>query len=565
MKKCLSCFLFLICSFVLVDCSKEVAERQLSVKSQNGVVVSADKYASEVGIDILKKGGNAVDAAVATAFALAVTHPFAGNIGGGGFMLIRLADGTSVSIDYREKAPAASHPEMFLDKDGEIDPVSSRYGYLAAGVPGTVRGLELAWKTYGKLQWHELIAPAIALAENGFNLNDFEIEDMKRNEDGLKRFPETKRVFFKKDGSLYSTDELFIQKDLANTLKKIAENGADEFYTGTIADLIVVDFQQNGGILTKEDLLNYEPIIRDVLKGSYKGFEILTMAPPSSGITLLEMLKALENFEIGKKPQSAENLHIMAEVMRRAYFDRARYLGDADFVDVPVHSLLSDDYSKELISSISKKATPSDSLIENVVYRNENMETTHFSVADSEGNIVSNTYTLEEAYGSKAVVKGLGFLLNNEMHDFNIQSNKANFWGGIGDDPNKIEPGKRMLSSMIPTIVLKDGKPMLVTGSPGGRTIINVVLQVIVGVTDYNLSLKDAIALPRISHQWMPDLLYVEKGRFSDDVIEELEKKGHSIKEMESIGRANSIHIDPEAGEFHGEADGRKGGWAAGY
>jgi gamma-glutamyltranspeptidase/glutathione hydrolase len=541
------------------------SQRQLSVKSKKGVVVTADKNASEVGVAIMKKGGNAVDAAVATAFALAVTHPFAGNIGGGGFMLIRLADGTSVSIDYREKAPAAATAEMFLDENGDVDTVSSQYGYLVAGVPGTIRGMEAAWKKYGKLKWHELLEPAIALAEKGFYLNDFEIEDMKRNEAGLKRYAETRKTFFKPDGSFYTINELFVQKDLTNTLRQIAKKGADEFYTGKLADQMVADFRQNGGILTKKDLQDYKPAIREVLKGNYRGYEIMTMGPPSSGTVLLEMLKTLENFQLEKNPQSPYNLHVLTETMRRAYFDRTRYMGDADFVKVPVNKLTSAAYTKELAATIGNTATRSDSLFKNVSFYKENMETTHFSVVDQEGNIVSNTYTIEEAYGSKAVVKGLGFLLNNEMHDFNIQPNKANFWGGIGDDPNRIQPGKRMLSSMTPTIVLKDGKPLLVTGSPGGRTIINTVLQMIIGVTDYQQTLKQTIDMPRITHHWMPDFLYIEKGRFSEAVIQDLVKRGHIIRELESIGRANSIYVDPATGEYYGEADWRKGGWAAGY
>jgi gamma-glutamyltranspeptidase/glutathione hydrolase len=544
------------------------AQPQLSVKARNGAVVSIDKYASQAGVNILKQGGNAVDAAVATAFALAVTHPFAGNLGGGGFMLIRLANGETVGIDYREMAPALATPGMFLKPDGRVDPEKSNFGYLVAGVPGTVKGLETAWQKYGTLPWKKLLEPAIALAEKGIYLNKFDAASLERNKKDLARYPETVKIYFKPNGQPYTSQDLFIQKDLANTLKAIARQGAKTFYQGQIARQIIRDFQAHGGILTSEDLKNYEVKIRQPLKTTYQGYEVIGMPPPSSGgISLLEMLHVLNYHQLnGENPLDPQNLHILVETMRYVFLDRTRYLGDPDFAQVPVEKLTGMAHARVIAKKLNlEKATPSGQLYQQVSVHDENMETTHFSVIDKAGNMVSNTYTLEEAFGSKAVVTGLGFLLNNEMHDFNINPNQANIQGGIGGNPNGIEPKKRMLSSMAPTLVLKAGKPYLITGSPGGRTIINTVLQMILATTTYGLSLHEAMLLPRLSHHWMPDLVYVEKAGWDPVLLNALKAKGHQLTEVDTLGDLHSIRINPHTGAYEAEADPRRAGWAEGY
>lgn len=543
-------------------------QARLSVKARNGAVVSIDRYASEAGVKILQQGGNAVDAAVATAFVLAVTHPFAGNIGGGGFMLLRLATGETVGIDYREMAPALSTPDMFLQPDGSVDTEKSNYGYLVAGVPGTVKGLETAWHKYGSLPWEKLLEPAIALAREGIYLNKFDAASLQRDKEDLARYPETVKTYFKPDGQPYTSEDLLIQKDLAQTLEIIARQGAKAFYEGELADKIIRDFKANGGIMTKEDLKNYQVKIRQPLKTSYQGFEVIGMPPPSSGgVSILEMLHVLNQQQLNRQnPLDPKNLHLLIETMRYVFLDRTRYLGDPDFVEVPVDKLTSQAHARLIAGKLNRqKATPSQQLSQQVSVHDENMETTHFSVIDKEGNMVSNTYTLEESFGSKAVVKGLGFLLNNQMHDFNINPYQANIQGGLGSNPNGIAPQKRMLSSMAPTLVLKDGKPYLVTGSPGGRTIINTVLQMILATTTYGLNLHEAMLLPRLSHHWMPDLVYVEKAGWDPAIIQALKTRGHQLMEVETLGDLHSIRINPETGEYEAEADPRRAGWAAGY
>lgn len=545
-----------------------IAQPQLSVKARNGAVVSIDRYASQAGAGILKMGGNAVDAAVATAFALAVTHPFAGNIGGGGFMLLRLADGETVGIDYREMAPALATPTMFLKPDGSVDEEKSNFGYLAAGVPGTVKGLESAWQRYGSLPWASLLAPAIALAENGIYLNKFDAASLQRNKADLARFPETVRIFFKPDGLPVTSQDLLLQKDLAATLGAIAREGAKVFYQGHLADKIVADFQAQGGIMTKEDLRQYQVRIRQPLQYAYQGYEVIGMPPPSSGgISIQEMLQVLDQVGLhAKNPLDPRNLHLLIETMRYVFLDRTRYLGDPDFVEVPLKRLASREHARHIAKKLNlSKATPSEQLYKNVSVHQENMETTHFSVIDKAGNMVSNTFTLEEAFGSKAVVKGLGFLLNNEMHDFNLNPYQANIQGGIGGDPNGIQPKKRMLSSMSPTLVLRDGKPYLVTGSPGGRTILNTVLQLVLATTTYGLTLHQAMRLPRLSHHWMPDLVYVEQQGWDPAILKALKDRGHQLSEVESLGDLHSILVNPRTGEYEAEADPRRAGWAEGY
>lgn len=542
--------------------------QQVTVSGKQGVVVSVDKYASQVGIDILKAGGNAIDAAVATAFALAVTHPFAGNIGGGGFMLIKLENGEEIAIDYRETAPKKATPTMFLKPDGTVDQDKSNFGYLVAGVPGTVKGLETAWQKHGDLPWKVLLQPAIKLAQKGIYLNKYDARELAKNKAHLARYPESKKVFFKNETDTYNSEDLWKQPDLAKTLKSIARNGSKAFYHGRIASKMASDFKRNGGLVTKADLRNYEAKVRKPLKGTFNGYEIIGMPPPSSGgVCVQEMLNILENVPLNKKePLDPQNIHNLIEAMRYVFLDRTKFLGDPDFVEVPVDKLTSKRYGKLLAKEIKPDtATSSENLTQNVSVYEENMETTHFSVADKYGNVVSNTYTLEEAFGSKAVVKGLGFLLNNEMHDFNINPNQVNMKGGLGGNPNGIAPRKRMLSSMSPTIVLKDGKPILATGSPGGRTIVNTVMQMILGTTYYNLSLEQTMRLPRLSHHWMPDVVYVEKGRWDEKTLKALRQKGHQITEVDFLGDAQSIYIDPKTRELTGVSDDRRAGWAEGY
>lgn len=557
----LSLLVLLLCFYS----AQPICAQRKSVIAKNAAVVSVDEYASKTGVAILKKGGNAVDAAVATAFVLAVTYPQAGNIGGGGFMIIRMKNGETVAVDYREKAPLRAHARMFLKSDGTVDPVSSEYGYLVAGIPGTVRGLETAWKKFGRLPWKELVMPAVELAEKGFILNPVFAEYLASNRDELSMFDETKRIFFKKGGDAYRSGELLIQKDLAKTLRHIAERGANAFYEGDLAEAMVSEVVRNGGIWTKEDLKNYTAVIRKPIVATYRGYDIISMPPPSSGgIVLTEMLHILENFEL--KNNDVESLHLMTESMRRGFFDRVRFIGDPDFIRVPSDILTSKNYAKDLSEHISKKkVTPNDELARSVSPVKEKTETTHFSIVDAEGNAVSNTYTLEDWFGSKAVLKGFGFLLNNEMHDFNIQPDSSLFNDPAIKSPNLIEPEKRMLSSMTPTIVLKDGKAFLITGSPGGRTIINVVLQVILGVVDYKLTLREAVDRPRLSHTWTPDQISVERNRWDDKIILELKKMGHKITEVSFLGDAHSILIDPLTGLIYGEADTRRYGWAEGY
>ncbi len=528
--------------------------------------MSVDEYASKIGVDILKKGGHAVDAAVATAFALAVTFPPAGNIGGGGFMLIRNADGEAVVVDYRETAPAKASAGMFLKADGTVDSVLSNYGYVVAGVPGTVRGLETAWKKYGKLPWKDLVEPAIKLADQGFVVNRLLAKLFKEFQEELKMFASTKNIFFKESGEPYTEGDTLIQKDLASTLRIIAGQGSNGFYEGEVAERIETDFEGHGGLITRHDLKKYASVIRRPLLGTYRGYEIIVPPPPSSGGTcLIEMLNILEN-HIFKTNPGVDDFHAMIEAMRLAYFDRMRYLGDADFTEVPVQKLISKDYARKLFGGINmNSATPSEELSKKASPRKDHAETTHFSVVDKEGNIVSNTYTLQDLFGSKAVVSGLGFFINDEMNDFDLIPRAAGIPGGAHADPNGIRPNKRMLSSMTPTIVLRNGKPLLITGSPGGRTIINIVLQIVVNIVDHGMTLRDAVDAPRLNHNWMPDRVTYERNRWDEKTIRELKRKGHQFGERELIGDAHSIWIDPQTGKYLGEADLRRYGWAEGY
>jgi gamma-glutamyltranspeptidase/glutathione hydrolase len=537
----------------------DAATSRHPVRGKNGVVASSSAIASEVGVEILRKGGNAVDAAIATAFAMAVTWPSAGNIGGGGFLVYHGADGTTTTFDFREKAPLAATKTMYLDENGEVRDNSNHDGILAVGVPGTVAGLELAHQRLGSMEWAELLQPAIDIARNGMPISWHLHDAFKGYQDEWNLYPSSAKIFLHADGSFYQPDDLWVQPDLANTLERIQKNGRDGFYKGRTADLIADFMAANGGIITREDLARYEAIERKPIRGTYRGYEIVSMPPPSSGgVVLVQMLNILEGFdlrEIGHN--SALYLHLLTEAMRRAYADRANFLGDPDFnEDMPVTLLTSKDHANKQTATIDlEKASPSDPAKFAEIY--ESAETTHFSVADKSGNMVSLTYTLEHSYGSKIVVDGAGFLLNNEIGDFNARPGVTTASGWIGTVPNQIRPEQRMLSSMTPTIVAKDGVPLFATGTPGGKTIINTTMQTILNVIDHDMNIARAIAAPRIHHQWLPDTTDMERDSFSPDTVRLYEQRGHTIDPTGSIGSAMGVYRDPETGILSGAADPR--------
>jgi gamma-glutamyltranspeptidase / glutathione hydrolase len=520
------------------------------VVAEHGMVVTQEKIASRVGADVLMRGGNAVDAAVASGFALAVTYPRAGNIGGGGFMVIHSRErGEDITIDYRETAPAATTPTIFLGPDGKPDAAKSRDSALGIGVPGTVAGLSLALEKYGsgKFTLAELLKPAIALARDGFVVTDDVADAMPEERGRLARWPSAIKIFSGKDGAPLHDGDLLVQADLATTLSTISEQGPRGFYQGPVAEKLVKGIGDAGGIMTLDDLKSYQPVIRAPMRGSYRGYDIVSMPLPSSGgVVLLETLNILEGFPMAEMKQgSAPSLHVLIEAMKRAYADRARYLGDPAFVKVPVATLTSKDYGAKQRASIDlDRATPwTDAL--SAVPPHEGDNTTHFSVVDSAGNAVSNTYTLNFNYGLGLVAEGTGVLLNNELDDFTAAPGASNAFGLVGFEANLPGPGKRPLSSMSPTIVLKDGKPVLVTGSPGGSRIISAVLQVIINVLDYKMDVAAAVAAPRVHHQWLPDEVRVEHG-FTDDTLAALRAKGHRV--IEPLGRtsANSIAVNDQ-------------------
>lgn len=538
------------------------------VEGRQGMVVTGQDLATQAGLEVLKNGGNAIDAAVTIGFVMAVTLPRAGNIGGGGFMLIKPADRDDViAVDYREKAPAKAYRDMFLDKEGNADPQLSRFSHLAAGVPGTVAGLAYALEKYGTISLEEALAPAIKYAEEGYPLNEEHVKDMKQLESRLRGFPATEKVFFKEAGSFYSVGEQFVQPDLAKTLKAIAAGGPKVFYEGWIADLIAKQMEENGGLMTKEDLANYEPGIRKPVHGTYRGYDIFSMCPPSSGgAHIVQILNILEEFDMGYLGHNtAESIHLMAEAMMRAYADRSEYLGDTDFVDVPLEGITSKEYAAELRAQINRfKASDSSKIKPGNAPGYESDQTTHYSIVDQYGNAVANTYTINFSFGSGIVVDGAGFLLNNEMDDFSAKPGVPNAYGLIGGEANAVEPNKRMLSSMSPTIVLKDDKVFLVTGSPGGSRIITTTLQVIMNVIDYKMNIQEAVNAPKIHHQWLPDEIRIEKG-ISLDTIQLLMEKGHTVSLKGPMGAASSIHVDPETGMMYGASDPRRQGLALGY
>ncbi|WP_339649897.1 gamma-glutamyltransferase [uncultured Salegentibacter sp.] len=543
------------------------------VRAENGMVVTSHYLASEVGRDILAKGGNAIDASVATAFALAVTLPSAGNLGGGGFLVYHGSNGDKTSFNFREKAPLASTPNMFLGKDGKIKDNSNHEGLLSVGVPGTVAGLYDAHQKMGSLPWQELLQPAIELAENGFestyNMNWFLNWVKDKKDDAL--YAATAKTFLKNGEEVYKPGETWKQPDLAKTLKRIQKNGADGFYKGKTAKLIADFMKKHGGLITEEDLAKYKAEELEPVTGTYRGHEIVAMPPPSSGgVALIEMLNILEGFNLEETGHnSAASLHLLTEAMRRAYADRALYLGDPNFnPEMPIEKIISKKYAAELREGIEiKKASISDSAnFNNAHLQYESPQTTHISVVDKEGNAVSLTYTLERSYGSKIVVEGAGFLLNNEMGDFNPIPGHTDTRGLIGTKPNLVAPEKRMLSSMTPTIVAKDGKPLLVIGSPGGRTIINTVLQVIVNTIDHKMNVAEAIESPRIHHQWLPNRTRFEDWGISPDTKRIYEEMGHEVYEAGNQGQAMGIYIDWETNLIYGAADSRSyDGKASGF
>ncbi len=536
-----------------------------TVRAHNGVVVAQEQRAARIGIEILDRGGNAVDAAVATGFALAVTYPRAGNIGGGGFMVIHLAkDNRDIAIDYRETAPAAASSAMFLDAQGNPDPAKSRDSALSVGVPGTVAGLAMAHEKYGsgKFTLAELIAPAIYLAQNGLLVEDDTADSLPLARERLARWPATKAIFFNGDRP-YSEGERLLQFDLADTLRAIAKDGPRVFYQGRTADRIAGAVAKAGGIMTKDDLANYHPIERAVVRGRYRGYDVISVPPPSSGgVHLIEMLNILEGYDLAKLSRE-QSLHDLVEAMKRAYADRATFMGDPDAVKMPVTGLLSKDYGASLRAEIGERATPAADIRPGKPADFEGRNTTHFSVIDRDGNAVSNTYTLNFSYGLGLVADGTGILLNNELDDFTAKPGTANAYGLIGYTANLPGPGKRPLSSMTPTIVLKDGKPFLITGSPGGSRIISTVLQVIVNVIDFHMPIGEAVSAPRLHQQWQPEEVYVEPG-FAPDVLDALTVRGHKIVPTQSFSSANSIEIT--ANGLVGAADRRtRGSLAAGY
>ena len=536
----------------------------LGVASRTGVVVSSSDIASDIGAAILAKGGNAVDAAVATAFAMAVTYPFAGNIGGGGFMVVRAPNGNATTFDYRETAPGKSTPTMYVGADGSIDRSLTAAGYLAPGVPGTVRGMELAHKKFGKLAWKDVVSPAADLATKGFPLSASLARGLNSEVAGqMKRFPASVAAYGKPGGGQWAERETIVLADLGRTLTAIANDGPDAFYKGWIADRIAEDMAANGGLISKADLAGYQAKERAPVRGKFLVFDIISMPPPSSGgVALIEMLNILEGADIQKKAHgSAEAHHLITEAMRRAYLDRARFLGDPDFGQIPVANLTSKAHAKEVARNIDpNRASKSDVLGKDIItvpQRPEPDDTTHFSVVDKDGMAVSNTYTLEGGYGSHVVIKGTGILLNNEMGDFNKKPGVTNLTGDIGTAPNLIEPGKRMLSSMTPTIVTRNNKLVLVTGSPGGRTIINTVLNVVLNVTAWDMTGRVAVDSARSHHQWLPDRLTLEENAVAPAVLDKLKAMGHDVRMTGKQGSAQSIWVHPITGTLFGIADRR--------
>ena len=571
----LSCFLLIVLLAASWGVPGGWTASPAPVRARHGMVVSVAGQASRVGVAVLKEGGNAVDAAIATAFALAVTYPAAGNLGGGGFLLLRFKDGRATFLDFRERAPAAASRDMYLDASGNVIPEASIVGLRAAAVPGTVAGLEYASRKYGRLRWSRLVAPAVALARNGFPVS-FELaqslsspETAKR----LSRFPGSSRIFLRhglrhglRNGRFYRPGERFVQRDLARTLERIRRKGARDFYRGQTARKLAAFMEQNGGLITLEDLRNYQVVEREPITGTYRSYQIISAPPPSSGgVVLLEMLNILEGVALAEKGAlSADTIHWTVETMRRAFADRARYLGDPDFARIPVRGLTDKKYAETLRASIDpERATPSRSVAAGDPMPFEAGQTTHLSAVDREGNAAALTYTLNNLYGCGVTVEGLGFLLNNEMDDFTAKPGVPNDAGLIQGEANSIAPGKRPLSSMTPTVVVREGKLVLALGSPGGPRIISTVLNVVLGIIDHKMDVQQAVDAPRFHHQWLPDSIRMEPG-FSPDTLALLEARGHQLDIRGYFGDVHAIALSPD-GWLLGAADPRRGGKAVGY
>jgi gamma-glutamyltranspeptidase/glutathione hydrolase len=559
--------------FLSLGSTTTLAASREPVRARRGIVASTNEIASKVGVDIMKRGGNAIDAAIAVAFALAVTHPAAGNLGGGGFMMIRLKNGNTTAIDYREMAPAAATRNIYLDKNGNViegegGPLE---GYRAAGVPGTVRGMELALKKYGsgRLNWTQLIEPARRLAANGFTVTNSLARGLRGSREYLSKYPETKRIYLN-NGKFYNEGDLFVQPDLAATFGRLQQRGPNEFYEGQTARLIVADMQRHNGLMTLADLQGYVAKERQPLRGNYRGYEVISMPPPSSGgAVLIEMLNILEGYDLKKMDwASSDRYHLMTEAMRRAFADRAEYMGDTDFAKVPLAGLIDKKYAAQLRQTINpERASSSEQVKAGKPVGYESDETTHFTVVDAEGNAVANTYTLNNSYGSAAVAKGTGLLLNDEMDDFAAKPGTPNLYGLIQGERNAVAPRKRPLSAMTPTFVLrKDGSLWFTVGSPGGPTIINTALCVITNVIDYGMNIQQAIDAPRIHHQWLPDELVFEPYGLSGDTQTALTTRGHKLAKPRYLGDAEGIMIEEKTGVRLGATDPRRSdGLAVGY
>jgi len=560
-------------SFYSSNSSTALAASREPVRARHGIVASINEVASRVGVDIMKRGGNAIDAAIAVAFALEVTHPAAGNLGGGGFMMIRLKNGKSTAIDYREMAPAAATRNVYLDKNGNVieGEGGSIEGYRASGVPGSVRGMELALKKYGshRLSWAQLIEPARALAANGITVTYNLARGLRGAKEYLSKYPETKRIYLK-NGQLYNEGELFRQPELAATFARLQSGGPNEFYEGQTARLIVEDMKRNNGLITMADMRGYVAKEREPLRGTYRGHQVISMPPPSSGgAVLIEMLNILEGYDLKKMDwASSDRYHLMTEAMRRAFADRAEYMGDTDFVKVPIAGLIDKKYATQLRSTIdSDHASSSLQVKAGKPMGYESEETTHFTVVDAEGNAVANTYTLNNSYGSAVVAKGTGLLMNDEMDDFAAKPGTPNLYGLIQGERNAVAPRKRPLSAMTPTFVLRqDGDLWFTVGSPGGPTIINTVLNVITNVVDYGMNMQEAIDAPRIHHQWLPDELVFEPYGLSGDTQNALLRRGHKLAKPRTLGDCEGIMIEEKTGMRLGSVDPRRSdGLAVGY
>lgn len=538
-------------------------QADLGTPSTTGLVVSTSSIASDAGAAVLAEGGNAVDAAVATAFALAVTHPAAGNLGGGGFMVVRTPDGKATTFDYREMAPGKATPTMYLDASGNINRSLTASGYLAPGVPGTVRGLALAHQKFGKLPWKRVVEPSAKIARDGFALHAALARELNGQLAGeMGRFPSSVAAYGKPGGGEWQAGDRIVLGDLARVLQAIADGGPDAFYTGWIADRLAADMAAHGGLITKDDLAKYQAKERAAVRGTFLGYEIISMPPVSSGgVAMIEMLNILEGLGIEKlAAQSADAKHLQIEAMRRAYLDRARHLGDPDFVQMPVATLVSKAHARDVAASIDRaKASSSAELGRDILTKTpqqESPETTHFSVLDGNGMAVSNTYTLEGSYGSRVVATGLGFLLNNEMGDFNAKPGETNLAGTIGTPANVIVPHKRMRSSMTPTIVTRGGRVVLITGSPGGTTIINTVMGIVLNVTAFGMTGREAVDAPRMHHQWLPDRTTIET--LDEAEAAKLKAMGHEVRVGGRQGSAHSIWIDPKTGTPYGVDDNKR-------